>query len=91
MPRLRFTSYFEGILPQFLLQGQCDRLNIHLLNFVRGDRYFTQKQIFSNDLMYFGERSPQQSSSKICRRDRNLTQQQILSNDLMCFKGRSHK
>ncbi|WP_373529449.1 hypothetical protein [Nostoc sp.] len=36
-----------------------DRFNNHLLKFVSGDRYLTQQQIFSNDLMCFKRRSPQ--------------------------------
>ncbi|MEH2439157.1 hypothetical protein [Nostoc sp.] len=43
-----------------------DRLNDHLLKFALGDRYLTQPQIFSNDLMCFKGRSPQQSSSQVC-------------------------
>ncbi|MCY7333861.1 MAG: hypothetical protein LH649_14680 [Pseudanabaena sp. CAN_BIN31] len=45
------------MLPQIFVGSQCDRLNNHLLKFVSGDRYLTQPQIFSNDLICFRGRS----------------------------------
>ena len=46
-------SEFQPVVSYYL----GDRLNIHLLKFARGDRYLTQQQISSNDLMCFRRRS----------------------------------
>ena len=61
-----------------------DRFKNHLLKFVRGDHYSIQKQIFSNDLMWFKERSPQKLYSKVCWR-RSPPAKHYLSFTLQCL------